>query len=80
MSVREPVQWGVLIGRSVRPLPQARHLTAALLFAERATRGAQPKSLVVYRRSDEDLWRMWSTDKPIATQLSFDLADEEASQ
>ncbi|MEV6274458.1 hypothetical protein [Nocardia sp. NPDC051832] len=78
MTVGKPVLWGVLIGRSVRPLPKARNVTDANLHATSITITKGVKTTVVYRHSEREMWRKWSNEETVPTQLGFDLFDKEA--
>ncbi|MET7772392.1 hypothetical protein [Nocardia sp. NPDC005366] len=79
MSTRKSVQWGVLIGETVRPLPKAQNVTQALLMAEqpsnRGKRGNKP--VVVFRDGEHDMWKRHRDNTPVPTQ--FALFDQEAS-
>ncbi|MEV2226229.1 hypothetical protein AB0E01_41190 [Nocardia vinacea] len=79
MSTRKTVQWGVLIGETVRPLPKARNVTQALLMAEQPSnqgkRGGKP--VVVFRDHEHDMWKRYRDNTPVPTQ--FSLFDQEAS-
>lgn len=72
-----PVQWGLLIGQAVRPLPNARNVTDALYACNRKTT-KRVKTHVVYRDSESAMWRRWIEETPVPTQLAFDLHDKEA--
>ncbi|WP_433679979.1 hypothetical protein [Nocardia sp. CA-119907] len=75
MSARKPVQWGVLIGETVRSLPKARNVTDATLYASKLTTPQGAKTPVVYRHSDDNMWRRWIDKAPVPTQLAlFDQA------
>ncbi|CAM4497729.1 hypothetical protein NONI108955_36170 [Nocardia ninae] len=78
MSARKPVQWGVLIGQMVRPLPKARNVTDAVLYACHLETAKRVKSSVVYRDSDTESWRKWIDETPVPTQLALDLYYKEA--
>ncbi|MFE9581906.1 hypothetical protein ACFYO1_36405 [Nocardia sp. NPDC006044] len=75
---RKQVQWGVLIGRSVRPLPKARNVTDAVLYACHLKTRRNVKTAVVYRDSESETWRKWIDETPVPTQLALDLFDKEA--
>ncbi|WP_216911842.1 hypothetical protein [Nocardia noduli] len=79
MSARKNVEWGVLIGETVRPLPKAENVTQALLMADkpsnRGKRGNKP--VVVYRDDEHDMWKRHRDKTPVPTQLA--LFDQEAS-
>ncbi|WP_433681202.1 hypothetical protein [Nocardia sp. CA-119907] len=78
-STRKPVQWGVLIGETVRALPTARNVTDATLFASKLKPVRGAKTAVVYRDSKDEMWRRWIDEAPVPTQLAFDVFDQEAS-
>ncbi|MET8875583.1 hypothetical protein [Nocardia sp. NPDC004604] len=65
------VQWGVLIGETVRLLPKARNVTDATLYASKITTPRGTKTPVVYRHSDNDMWHRWIDDVPVPTQLNL---------
>ncbi len=71
-DTRPPAQWGLLIGRAVRSLPQARNATDAALYACNLRAHKRVKAVVVYRHSEGELWRRWMDRVPVPTQLSFD--------
>ncbi|WP_405161893.1 hypothetical protein OG203_37155 [Nocardia sp. NBC_01499] len=75
---RKRVQWGVLIGQAVRPLPKARNVTDAVLYACHLKTNRRVKTIVVYRDSDTENWRKWIDETPVPTQLALDLYDKEA--
>ncbi|MFI6998771.1 hypothetical protein [Nocardia sp. NPDC050175] len=75
---RKRVQWGVLIGQAVRPLPKARNVTDATLYVCNLEVAKKTKAAVVYRNSDSESWRRWSDETPVPTQLALDLYDKEA--
>ena len=79
MSTGKTVEWGVLIGETVRPLPKAQNVSQALLMAEkpgnRGRRGSKP--VVVFRDGAHDMWKRWRDNTPVPTQ--FALFDQEAS-
>ncbi|MET7769106.1 hypothetical protein [Nocardia sp. NPDC005366] len=79
MSTRKIVEWGVLIGETVRSLPKAQNVTQALLMAEqpsyRGKRGNKP--VVVFRDSAHDMWKRYQDQTSVPTQ--FALFDQEAS-
>ncbi|MFI9406252.1 hypothetical protein [Nocardia sp. NPDC052316] len=77
-SSRRTVQWGVLIGLAVRPLPKARNVTDAVLYACHLQTSKRLKASVVYRDSDTENWRRWIDETPVPTQLALDLYDKEA--
>lgn len=78
MSTRKTVQWGVLIGEHVKPLPKARNVTDATLYAANLDISRRTKSAVVYRDSEEEQWRKWIDNSPVPTQLALDLFGKEA--
>ncbi|WP_107659555.1 hypothetical protein [Nocardia suismassiliense] len=78
MTGRQQVQWGVLIGQTVRPLPKARNVTDAVLYACHLDVSKRMKTSVVYRDSDTDSWCRWIDETPVPTQLALDLYDKEA--
>ncbi|MFI6047118.1 hypothetical protein ACIA8C_36240 [Nocardia sp. NPDC051321] len=78
MSGRKQVQWGVLIGLAVRPLPKARNVNDASLYACNLEIVKNLKAVVVYRDSDTANWRTWSDETPVPTQLALDLYEKEA--
>ncbi|QIS09390.1 hypothetical protein [Nocardia arthritidis] len=67
-------QYGVKIGRNIRPLPNARNATDAAICASRHGGTGEAKAIVVYRNSDRDLWRTWRGDQQVPTQLDLDLS------
>ncbi|MBF6174291.1 hypothetical protein [Nocardia blacklockiae] len=69
MSATEREQWGVLVRGSVRPLPVARNVTDATLYAAHLNTTQRVKAIVVYRYSDSELWRRWIDNQPVPTQL-----------
>jgi hypothetical protein len=79
MSTRTTVEWGVLIGETVRALPKARNVTDATLYACNLTTGKRRvTAVVVYRDSDSEMWRTWIDNTPVPTQFALDLFAEEA--
>ncbi|WP_405159545.1 hypothetical protein OG203_24040 [Nocardia sp. NBC_01499] len=78
-SARTSVQWGVLIGHAVRPLPKARNVTDAVLYVCNLKARRKAKTAVVYRDSDTETWRKWIDETPVPTQLALDLYDKETS-
>ncbi|MEU2126532.1 hypothetical protein [Nocardia niwae] len=79
MTARKQVQWGVLIGETVRPLPKAQNVSQAYLMADKPSyrpRGGG-KPVIVYRDHEHEMWRRYNTDTPVPTQLA--LFDREAS-
>ncbi|MBF6169083.1 hypothetical protein IU486_30725 [Streptomyces gardneri] len=79
MSVRKQVQWGVLIGETVRPLPKAQNVSQAYLMADKPSyrpRGGG-EAVIVYRDHEHEMWRRYNADTPVPTQLA--LFDREAS-
>ncbi|MGY4101318.1 hypothetical protein ACW2Q0_17460 [Nocardia sp. R16R-3T] len=80
MSARKPVQWGVLIGEQVKPLPKARNVTDATLYASNLNTARGSKVVVVYRDSDEELWRRWIDEAPVPTQLGLDFDIQPAAR
>ncbi|WP_405177736.1 hypothetical protein OG225_26185 [Nocardia sp. NBC_01377] len=81
MSTRKAVEWGVLIGETVRPLPKAQNVTQARLMAakpgNRGRRGHAP--VVVFRDSARDMWKRYQDQAPVPTQFDlFDLFEQEA--
>ncbi|WP_280407991.1 hypothetical protein [Nocardia brasiliensis] len=78
MSTKNRAQWGAKIGRSVRPLPAARCLTDAKLFASQLKgipKDARP--VVVYRYSVNEMWRTFNGRTEVPTQLEFDWTSQE---
>lgn len=74
MTTRKSVQWGVLIGEQVKPLPKARNVTDATLYASNLNTARGSKAVVVYRHSDSETWRRWADEAPVPTQLNlFDM-------
>ncbi|MBF6334238.1 hypothetical protein [Nocardia transvalensis] len=71
------VQWGVKIGRTIRPLPYARGAADAAIYAA-ALRNASTKAVVVYRNSEEGMWRSWNGEDELPTQLTLDLPRPES--
>jgi hypothetical protein len=79
MSGKKSVQWGVLIGETVRPLPNARNVTDATLYACNLTTGNRGvNAAVVYRDSDTEMWRHWIDERTVPTQLALDVFAKEA--
>ncbi|MFI6043373.1 hypothetical protein ACIA8C_17190 [Nocardia sp. NPDC051321] len=78
MNPRGQTQWGLLIGQAVRPLPKARNVTDAALYACNLKTTKRVKTAVVYRDSEAETWRKWIDETPVPTQLAFDLHDKEA--
>lgn len=72
-SDRKPVQWGVLIGEQVKPLPKARNVTDAALYASNLNSARGSKAVVVYRDSEGEMWQRWIDQAPVPTQLALDI-------
>lgn len=71
-------EWALLVGGAVRPLLKARNITDATMYACNLRARNRAKAVVVYRDSEAQGWRRWIDDKPVATQLTFDLSGKEA--
>ncbi|GAJ81954.1 hypothetical protein NBRGN_045_00550 [Nocardia brasiliensis NBRC 14402] len=71
-------EWGLLVAGEVRPLVKARNITDATMYACNLTARKRAKAIVVYRDSEALGWRRWIDDKPVPTQLAFDLPGKEA--
>ncbi|QIS00939.1 hypothetical protein F5X71_00090 [Nocardia brasiliensis] len=71
-------EWGLLVGGQVHALVKARNITDATMYACNQTARRRAKAVVVYRDSESIGWRRWIDDKPVASQLSFDLTGKEA--
>ncbi|MGW0245378.1 hypothetical protein ACWDYH_01915 [Nocardia goodfellowii] len=78
MSAKKRAHWGVKVGRSVRPLPNARCLTDAQLFASQL-KGVpkEAKPVVVYRYSANEMWRTFNGRTEVPTQLEFEWTSKE---
>ncbi|MFI9506200.1 hypothetical protein [Nocardia sp. NPDC052566] len=77
MTVNNRVQWGVMVGRVIRPLPHARTVADAMIYLCKVDAGAShSKVVVVYRNSDSDMWRTWIGEREQPTQLAFDLPEK----
>ncbi|MGW0247592.1 hypothetical protein ACWDYH_13235 [Nocardia goodfellowii] len=78
MSTKKRALWGVKVGLSVRPLPDARSLTDAKLFATKL-KGVpkNAKTTVVYRYSTNDMWRTFNSRTEVPTQLELELPGQE---
>ncbi|GAB2699737.1 hypothetical protein [Nocardia thraciensis] len=74
MTTTEGVQWGVLVDRVVRPIPTARTAADAWIYVA-ALKNRMTKKTVVYRNSDQDMWRTWLAEAEQPTQMSLDLPD-----
>lgn len=59
--------FGLLIGETVHPLPNARRAADAYIAAAKR-RGTS----VVHRHNTSEPWRTFSRDAEVATQLEFD--------
>ncbi|WP_280312294.1 hypothetical protein [Nocardia abscessus] len=79
MTTRKTVQWAVLIGETVRPLPKAQNVSQAYLMADKPSYRPREggKAVIVYRHHDREMWRRYNADTPVPTQLA--LFDREAS-
>ncbi|WP_280408940.1 hypothetical protein [Nocardia brasiliensis] len=78
MSARIRREWALLVGGEVRPLLKARNITDATMYACNLSARNRAKAVVIYRDSDTQGWRRWIDDKPVATQLAFELPGRKA--
>lgn len=79
-KARKSVQWGVKIGRTIRPLPKVRKVSDAYIYAAKFnTEPRAAKASVVYRNSDDELWRTWIGEHEQPTQLTLDLSMQSRS-
>ncbi|MFI9506794.1 hypothetical protein [Nocardia sp. NPDC052566] len=73
MSTTKRTQWGVMVGRIIRPLPHATTAAEAHICAAKVN---AVKTVVVYRNSNREMWRTWIGEREQPTQLAFDLPEK----
>jgi hypothetical protein len=79
MTTKSRVQWGVMTARRITPLPAARTAADAWIYVA-ALKNKTTKTTVVYRNSDQDMWRTWLAEEGQPTQLALDLPETDAGR